>query len=108
MLDDVVLGYAVGEVEALADGRCLGRVHEVFVDEGARGIGLGAAILDDLVGWFGERGCVGVDAPALPGHRQAKNFFEGHGFVARLLVMHHPIGATGVGAAGLSDAAGEG
>jgi hypothetical protein len=43
-LDDVVLGYAVGEVEALADGRCLGRVHEVFVDEGARGVGLGEAI----------------------------------------------------------------
>ncbi len=99
-LDDVVLGYAVGEVEALADGRRLGRVHEVFVDEGARGVGLGEAILGDLVAWFTERGCVGIDAPALPGHRQAKNFFEGHGFVARLLVMHHRTAGAGAEPAG--------
>jgi GNAT superfamily N-acetyltransferase len=66
----------------------------VFVEEGARGVGLGEAILEDLVAWFADRGCVGVDAPALPGHRQAKNFFEAHGFVARLLVMHHPTAPT--------------
>jgi GNAT superfamily N-acetyltransferase len=88
-LDDVVLGYAVGELEQLADGRRLGRILEVFVEEGARGVGLGEAILDELVGWFVEQRCAGIDAPALPGHRQAKNFFEAHGFVARLLVMHH-------------------
>ena len=33
----------------------------------------------------------GVDATALPGHRQAKNFFERAGFTARLLVMHHAV-----------------
>jgi GNAT superfamily N-acetyltransferase len=95
LLDDVILGFAVGEVERLGDGRCLGRIHEVFVDEGARGIGLGEAILDELLTWFTGQGCVGIDAPALPGHRQAKNFFEAHGFVARLLVMHHATPVEG-------------
>ena len=32
-----------------------------------------------------------MDAPALPGSRPAKAFFEDHGFVARLLVMHRPL-----------------
>jgi hypothetical protein len=31
---------------------------------------------------------VGIDAFALPGMRETKNFFEGSGFTARLLVMH--------------------
>jgi hypothetical protein len=35
-------------------------------------------------------GCVGVDAPALPGSRSAKAFFEDNGFIARMLVMHRP------------------
>ena len=37
------------------------------------------------------RGCVGIDAIALPGHRAAKNFFEAHGFTARALAMHHQL-----------------
>jgi ribosomal protein S18 acetylase RimI-like enzyme len=89
LLDDVVLGFGLGELEDLADGRPLGRISEIFVDAEARGVGLGEAIVGELLGWFDAHDCVGVDAVALPGHRQAKNFFEGHGFVARLLVMHH-------------------
>ena len=40
-----------------------------------------------------------MDAPALPGSRPAKAFFEDNGFVARLLVMHRPL------AGGAADAA---
>jgi len=32
------------------------------------------------------------DARVSPGHRAAKNFFEAHGFSARLIVMHHADG----------------
>jgi GNAT superfamily N-acetyltransferase len=88
-LDDVVLGYGVGEVEDLPGGRRLGRVQELYVDPGARGVGLGEVLLGELLAWFADQGCGGIDATALPGHRQAKNFFEEQGFVARLLVMHH-------------------
>ena len=70
----------------------IGVVDIVFVEPSVRQVGVGEAMLDLVVAWCEARGCVGVDAPALPGNRAAKAFFEGHGFVARLLVMHHPIG----------------
>jgi GNAT superfamily N-acetyltransferase len=93
-IDDVVLGFGLGDTDDLADGRRLGRVRELFVDPGARAVGLGEAVLGALLAWFRQQGCTGVDATALPGHREAKNFFEAHGFVARLLVMHHVPDAT--------------
>jgi hypothetical protein len=83
-LDDVIVGFATGEVERLADGQPLGVVADLFV-------GVGEAMLSDLVGFFTARGCVGVDALALPGHRAAKNFFEESGFTARAIVMHHVL-----------------
>ena len=45
-----------------------------------------------VVAWCRERGCLGIDAAALPGSRATKNFFEESGFSARLLVMHHALG----------------
>jgi hypothetical protein len=46
---------------------------------------------DDLVAFCVARGCAGIDALALPGHRTTKNFFEGSGFTARALVMHRAL-----------------
>ena len=90
-LDDIVLGYATGRVEALRDGRCLGVIGDLFVEEGARSVGVGEAMMDQLLAWFRGRGCAGVDSTALPGARETKNFFEESGFTARLLVMHHRL-----------------
>ena len=90
-IDEVVVGYAVARVETLGDGRRLGVVTDLFVEEEARGIGLGEALMDDVLAWCGEQGCAGVDARALPGHRAAKNFFERSGFTARQLVMHRSL-----------------
>jgi len=39
----------------------------------------------------GERGAGGLDVPVLPGIRESKNFLEGAGLVARLLVMHRRL-----------------
>jgi GNAT superfamily N-acetyltransferase len=91
-IDGVVLGYAVVRLERLGDGSVLGIVDDVFVEEGAREIGLGEMMMDDLVAWCDERKCIGMDAMALPGHRATKNFFEESGFTARQLVMHHSFG----------------
>jgi GNAT superfamily N-acetyltransferase len=88
-IDAVVVGYGVARVEALRDGTRLGIVTDVFVEEGARAVGVGECILGALAAWCRERGCFGMDALALPGHRAAKNFFEEAGFTARKLVMHH-------------------
>jgi ribosomal protein S18 acetylase RimI-like enzyme len=87
--DTFVVGYAVGRTETLRDGSVLGRITDLFVEPEARAVGVGEALMDALLPWFRERDCRGVDATALPGNRQTKNFFEMSGFTARLLVMHH-------------------
>jgi GNAT superfamily N-acetyltransferase len=90
-IDEVVVGYASSRVDELRDGTRLAVVDEVYVEPEARAVGVGECLLDAVVAWAGEQRCTGVDAVALPGHRQAKNFFEAHGFTARLLVMHHVL-----------------
>jgi GNAT superfamily N-acetyltransferase len=90
-IDGAVVGYAVGRVEALAGGERLGVIDDLFVEEGARSVGVGECLMAALLEWFREQGCCGVDAMALPGHRATKNFFEESGFTARQIVMHRPL-----------------
>lgn len=90
-IDEVPLGYAVARTEELRDGSLLARVSEVVVDPEARAVGVGEALLDEVVRWAGERGCRGVDALVLPGNRQSKNFFETAGLVARAIVVHRSL-----------------
>lgn len=90
-IDEVVVGYATGRTEELRDGSRLGIIDDLYVDEGARSVGVGEALMGELLAWFRARGCAGVDATALPGNRATKNFFEASGFTARLLVMHHRL-----------------
>jgi GNAT superfamily N-acetyltransferase len=91
-IDDVTVGFGALVVDMLHDGARLGVVTDLFVDEGARSVGVGEAIVELLVAFCAEAGCIGVDALALPGARAAKNFFEESGFTARALVMHRPAG----------------
>jgi len=90
-VDSAAVGFAVMVVERLRGGGSLARITELHVLPGARGIGVGEAMVAELLDRAAIRGCIGVDAPALPGHRAAKNFFEEQGFTARLLTMHRPL-----------------
>lgn len=94
-VDDVVVGYCVAGVEVLATGDLLGVVHDVFVTPAAREVAVGERLVEAVLEWCEERGCVGVDALALPGNRATKNFFESFGFKARLLTVHRPLRAQG-------------
>jgi ribosomal protein S18 acetylase RimI-like enzyme len=89
--DDVVVGFGAAHVEVLRDGSRLGVVDEIYVEPEARAVGVGELLVERLVDFCREAGCAGVDATALPGDRQAKNFFERAGFSARLLVMHKSL-----------------
>ncbi len=89
--DDAVLGFGVGELDRLHDGAILGVISDLYVEPGGRAVGIGEAMAEALLDWFSERGCVGVDAWALPGARQTKNFFEDHGFVSRAIVVHRSL-----------------
>ena len=90
-IDDAVVGYAVVRTETLRDGRTLGVITDVYVEPEARAVGVGERLLDAVVAWCSEQGCSGVDALALPGNRETKNFFETFGFTARALVVHRTL-----------------
>jgi GNAT superfamily N-acetyltransferase len=90
-LDGVAVAYGVVRVEVLEDGGKLGVVDDVYVEPGARELGLGEMIMDRMLEWCRSRGCFGVDSLALPGDRSTKNFFESFGLVARAIVVHKPL-----------------
>jgi GNAT superfamily N-acetyltransferase len=91
-IDDAVVGYAVAHLQHVDDGAPLGMLRDVFVDPAARGVGVGAALLDAVLAWAEAQGCRGLDSTALPGDRATKNFFESYGMVARAIEVHRPIG----------------
>jgi GNAT superfamily N-acetyltransferase len=91
-IDRVDLGFLIAEITALLDGEEIGAIRLVFVEEEARGVGVGEALRDEALSQMRARGLTLFDAYVLPGHRLAKNFFEQGGFAARSIVMHHADG----------------
>jgi GNAT superfamily N-acetyltransferase len=90
-IDESIVGFATVEVETLRDGSRLGVIGDLFVEREARAVGVGESIADLVIEFCTAAGCIGIDAYALPGARDAKNFFERSGFTARALVMHHKL-----------------
>jgi GNAT superfamily N-acetyltransferase len=91
MIDEIQVGLASVVCER-PRREVVGILELLYVDPGARQIGVAELMLEVVVEWCKRAGCVGIDAPALPGNRAAKTFFEGKGFLARLLLMHLPLG----------------
>lgn len=89
-LDGMAVGIAAGWVDR-GGGRTVGQVACCYVEPEAREVGLGSALLSELLAWFTDVGCEAVDAPALPGDRSTKQLLERSGFRARLLVLHRPL-----------------
>lgn len=90
-IDDIPVGYAVVRAVSLRDDSTLGRITDLYTLPGARGVGVGEAMMDALIAWSAGRGCFGVDSVALPGDRHTKNFFESFGLVARAIVVHRAL-----------------
>ena len=90
-IDGVPLGFLAGFQRPLLEpfaARNIGVVHLIFTEHDARGVGVGAAMLDLAMEQFRDRGIDLFDAWVSPGHRMAKNFFESNGFKARSITMH--------------------
>ena len=89
-IDGVALGFCVARVESMhaqAEGRQIGSIRLIFVDQPAREVGVGEAMLGSVLTELRSRGVGTFDAHVLPGHRLVKNFFEAGGFKARSIVM---------------------
>jgi ribosomal protein S18 acetylase RimI-like enzyme len=89
-IDSVPVGFLMARVERRlpqADGRRIGAIRLVYVDHPAREVGVGEAMLTEVLAEFARRGISTFDAHVLPGHRLVKNFFESGGFKARSIHM---------------------
>jgi GNAT superfamily N-acetyltransferase len=85
----VVVGLAGATTSIRSRGTELsGRVECCYVEDEARGVGVGTALMEAVVAWCRQRGCRDVDALALPGDRASKQRLEAAGFTARLLVLN--------------------
>jgi GNAT superfamily N-acetyltransferase len=89
-IDGVVVGVLSARLDDVG-GSPLGVVDFCFVDPEARSVGVGAALLEAAVDWAARHGCRGIDVPALPGDRAAKQWLESAGFRARALIMHRAV-----------------
>jgi GNAT superfamily N-acetyltransferase len=87
-IDDVVCGLlAVRTATRPGTDRCYGHIDCCYVEEGARGVGVGSALLEAAVGWCRAEQCLEMDSLALPGDRLTKQRLEAAGFTARLLTL---------------------
>lgn len=97
-IDGVALGFAWARSEPLlpqAGDVRVAVVRLIHTTLDARGVGVGDAMIRDVLDEYRSRGHRLFDARVSPGHRLAKNFFESNGFSARLIVMHHADGDDG-------------
>jgi GNAT superfamily N-acetyltransferase len=94
-IDAVPVGFLMARDEELlpqAGGRRVAAVRLIFTLAGARGVGVGEAMIERFLEGARSRGIQDYDAHVSPGHRDSKNFFESNGFKARSIVMHRSNG----------------
>jgi ribosomal protein S18 acetylase RimI-like enzyme len=94
-LEEHIVGYGLARLDRSIGQHLLGVIEEVWVEVGARSVGVGEALMDLITEWCISAGCTGLDAVALPGDRLMKGFFERYGLTARLLVMHRALQGPG-------------
>jgi ribosomal protein S18 acetylase RimI-like enzyme len=90
-IDDTIVGYAVTRLETLRDERPIAVIDDIYVEEGARSVGVGEALMEMTLNWAREHQCTGIDAFTLPGNRATKNFFETFGLTARGIIVHRRL-----------------
>ncbi len=90
-IDEVIVGFGIAEIYELQDGAPHASIRSLYVEEEARSVGVGEVMMNALLGWAAERKAVAIDAVALPGDRQTKNFYETHGLVARAITVQRNL-----------------
>lgn len=89
---DVVVAAGAARRVPLRDGSMLALVELLYVEDDFREVAVGEVVMDDLVDWARTEGCRALDALALPGMRETKNFFERFGMKARSLRISMDLG----------------
>ena len=64
----------------------------LYVHPEARDVGIGEAMIEELLTWAPTTGAKALEATALPGDRQTKNLFERFGMKARAITVSRRLG----------------
>jgi len=76
-----------GSLRAVLTSSTSCQIQHVFVEQSAREIGIGDALLRHLIDHCKKSGVTWVAASAQPGDRAMKNLFERHGLVAQTILV---------------------
>jgi len=90
-IDEVIVGFGVIKLGNLEDGTAHASIKALYVEEAARSIGVGEAMMEEMLVCAASHRAEAVDAVALPGDRATKNFFETHGLVARAIIVQKAL-----------------
>ncbi|MEX0767094.1 MAG: GNAT family N-acetyltransferase [Microthrixaceae bacterium] len=91
LISEEIVGYCAAVAVQCSDEFTICQIRELFVESEVREIGIGEMLMDSLTEWALEKGCAGIDATAMPGDRETKNFFETFGLVARAITVHRDL-----------------
>lgn len=83
--DGELVGYAVGEIyeEGLTNDNGTGRMglfDELYLDEKARGQGMGQKLLDEIIDWFRENDISRIKLHAYSWNKKAIDMYKRNGF----------------------------
>jgi len=88
-IGETTVGFLVTDEHTLVDAEeRVGVIRYIFTEPDARGVGVADEMFKRAVARLRAGGVEAFDAPVSPGHREAKNFYEAHGFSARSITMH--------------------
>jgi len=90
-VDEHVVGFLRCTIEDVPQHGLVCSVERVFVDENARELGFGDALLQQAIDYATDLGCVAIEGNALPGDRETKNLYERAGIVARKIIVSRPL-----------------
>jgi ribosomal protein S18 acetylase RimI-like enzyme len=93
--DDTVVGYVYAAIEPRSWQMLLDRagvVHDVIVDESARGRGLATALVEHALDWMRQRGVPRVVLHTAELNTPAQQLFDGLGFRRTMVEMTRELG----------------
>jgi len=90
-VDEHVVGFLRCTIDDVPQHGLVCSVERVFVDENARELGFGDALLQQAIDYATNLGCIAIEGNALPGDRETKNLYERAGIVARKIIVSRPL-----------------
>lgn len=88
VFDGVIAGFAHVVSHDIAGEATSVEVDAMYIDPPLRRVGVGEAMIDEVLRYARDKRAKSIDVVALPGDGATKSFLEAIGFRARLLVMH--------------------